>query len=81
MKYTYGNAITAALREEMQRDENVLIWGEDVAEFGNIFGLTRGLLEEFGPDRVRNTPIVETAIIGAAIGAAETGLRPVAAFR
>lgn len=78
MKYTYGNAITAALREEMQRDENVLIWGEDVAEFGNIFGLTRGLLEEFGPDRVRNTPIVETAIIGAAIGAAETGLRPVA---
>ncbi|MDD5922158.1 MAG: alpha-ketoacid dehydrogenase subunit beta [Eubacteriales bacterium] len=77
MKVTYGKAITAALQEEMRRDDKVMIWGEDVAQFGNIFGLTRGLLEEFGPKRVRNTPIVETAIIGSAIGAAETGLRPV----
>ena len=76
MKVTYGKAISDALKEEMRRDEKVLIYGEDVAEFGNIFGLTRGMLEEFGPKRIRNTPITETAIIGSAIGAAETGLRP-----
>ncbi len=76
MKVTFGKAVGDALREEMRRDEKVLIYGEDVAEFGNIFGLTRGILEEFGPKRVRNTPISETAIIGSAIGAAETGLRP-----
>lgn len=77
MIVTYGKAIGDALKEEMRRDKKVLIYGEDVAEFGNIFGLTRGMLEEFGPKRVRNTPITETAIIGSAIGAAETGLRPV----
>ena len=76
MKVTYVNAIHDALQEEMRRDGKVLIYGEDVAQFGNIFGITRGLLEEFGPKRVRNTPITETAIIGSAIGAAETGLRP-----
>lgn len=76
MKVTYGKAISDALNEEMRRDENVLIYGEDVAKFGNIFGLTRGMYEEFGPQRVRDTPISETAIIGSAIGAAETGLRP-----
>lgn len=78
MKVTYGKAISDALREEMRRDDKIVIFGEDVAQFGNIFGLTRGFLEEFGPKRIRNTPITETAIIGAAIGAAETGLRPVA---
>lgn len=77
MKVTYGKAITDALNEEMRRDPKMVIFGEDVAEFGNIFGLTRGMLEEFGPKRIRNTPITETAIIGAAIGAAETGLTPV----
>lgn len=77
MIVTYGKAIGDALKEEMRRDKKMLIYGEDVAEFGNIFGLTRGMLEEFGPKRVRNTPITETAIIGSAIGAAETGLRPV----
>ena len=76
MKVTYGKAIGDALKEEMRRDSKVLIYGEDIAEFGNIFGLTRGMLEEFGPKRVRNTPITETAIIGSAIGAAESGLRP-----
>ncbi len=76
MFVTYGKAISDALKEEMRRDENVLIYGEDVAQFGNIFGLTRGMYEEFGSQRVRNTPISETAIIGSAIGAAETGLRP-----
>ena len=77
MKVTYGKAISDALKEEMRRDSKMVIYGEDVAQFGNIFGLTRGMLEEFGPKRIRNTPITETAIIGSAIGAAETGLRPV----
>lgn len=76
MKVTYAKAIGDALKEEMRRDSKVLIYGEDIAQFGNIFGITRGMLEEFGPKRVRNTPITETAIIGSAIGAAETGLRP-----
>lgn len=76
MLVTYGKAIGDALREEMRRDDKVIIYGEDVAEFGNIFGLTRGMLEEFGNKRVRNTPISETAIVGTAIGAAITGLRP-----
>lgn len=76
MKVTFGKAISDALNEEMRRDSKVMIYGEDIAEFGNIFGLTRGMLEEYGPKRVRNTPITETAIIGSAIGAAETGLRP-----
>lgn len=76
MKVTYAQAVGDALREEMRRDGKVLVYGEDIAEFGNIFGVTRGLLKEFGPKRVRNTPIAETAIVGSAIGAAETGLRP-----
>ncbi len=78
MEMTFLQAVGAALKEEMRRDEKVLIFGEDVAEFGNIFGVTRGMLEEFGPMRVRNTSISETAIVGAALGAAVTGLRPVA---
>ena len=78
MQMTYLQAIGDALKEEMRRDDKILIFGEDVAEFGNIFGVTRGMLEEFGPQRVRNTSISETAIIGAALGAAVTGLRPVA---
>ena len=55
MKVTYANAIGDALKEEMRRDGKVLIYGEDIAQFGNIFGITRGMLEEFGPKRVRNT--------------------------
>ena len=78
MQMTYLQAIGDALKEEMRLDDKILIFGEDVAEFGNIFGVTRGMLEEFGPQRVRNTSISETAIIGAALGAAVTGLRPVA---
>ena len=78
MQKTYLQAIGDALKEEMRRDDKILIFGEDVAEFGNIFGVTRGMLEEFGPKRVRNTSISETAIIGTALGAAVTGLRPVA---
>ena len=78
MQKTYLQAIGDALKEEMRRDDKILIFGEDVAEFGNIFGVTRGMLEEFGSQRVRNTSISETAIIGTALGAAVTGLRPVA---
>ena len=78
MQMTYMQAVSAALQEEMRRDEKILMFGEDIAEFGNIFGVTRGMLEEFGPKRVRNTSISETAIIGTALGAAVTGLRPVA---
>ena len=78
MQMTYLQAVGSALQEEMRRDDKILIFGEDVAEFGNIFGVTRGMLEEFGPMRVRNTSISETAIVGTALGAAVTGLRPVA---
>lgn len=76
MLVTFAQAVGDAMREEMRRDDRILIFGEDIAEFGNIFGITRGMLEEFGPKRVRNTPISEMAFIGAAMGAAETGLRP-----
>lgn len=78
MQMTYLQAVGAALQEEMRRDEKIVMFGEDIAQFGNIFGVTRGMLEEFGPQRIRNTPISETAIIGTALGAAVTGLRPVA---
>jgi len=71
-------AINEALREEMRRDKAVLVLGEDIGTYGGIFKCTQGLLEEFGEERVRDTPVSETAIVGAAIGAAATGLRPVA---
>jgi pyruvate dehydrogenase E1 component beta subunit len=76
MLVTYAQAVGDAIKEEMRNDENVIVYGEDVAQMGNIFGITKGLLEEFGHDRVKNTPIAETAIVGSAIGAAVTGLRP-----
>lgn len=74
---TYLQALNDALREEMERDPNVLIIGEDVGAFGGCFGVTKGLYERFGENRVRDTPITESAIIGAATGAAAAGLRPV----
>ncbi|UCF92409.1 MAG: alpha-ketoacid dehydrogenase subunit beta [Desulfobacterales bacterium] len=74
---TYAEAIREALRHEMQRDENVFIFGEDVGPFGGCFGVTAGLYEEFGPERVMDTPISESAIMGTALGAALMGLRPV----
>lgn len=76
MHVTYGQAIADALREEMEQDEKVVVFGEDVAQHGGIFGITRGLYELFGEDRVKNTPISETSIIGVGAGAALTGLRP-----
>lgn len=75
---TYAQAINEALREEMRRDERVFLIGEDIGVFGGIFSITKGLLDEFGPERVRDAPISENAIIGAALGASLLGLRPVA---
>jgi len=73
-------AITDALREEMHRDENVFIMGEEVGVWGGTYAVTRGFYDEFGPKRVRDTPISEMVIGGAATGAAMNGLRPVAEF-
>jgi len=74
---TYSQAINEALQEEMRRDEKVYILGEDVGAFGGCFGATTGLLEKFGSERVLDSPISETAIMGSAVGAAVAGLRPV----
>jgi len=77
-KVRYVDALNEALREEMRRDERVILMGEDIALYGGAYQVTRGLYKEFGLDRVRDTPISEAAIAGAAAGAAMTGLRPVA---
>jgi pyruvate/2-oxoglutarate/acetoin dehydrogenase E1 component len=75
---TYRDAVARAITQEMERDPRVVFLGEDVAGAGGVFKATVGLLERFGPDRVRDTPISEQAILGAAMGAAMTGLRPIA---
>jgi acetoin:2,6-dichlorophenolindophenol oxidoreductase subunit beta len=75
---TYRDAVARAITQEMERDPNVVFLGEDVAGAGGVFKATVGLLERFGPERVRDTPISEQAILGAAMGAAMTGLRPIA---
>jgi pyruvate/2-oxoglutarate/acetoin dehydrogenase E1 component len=74
---SYQEAIREALREEMVRDERVFLMGEDIAKHGGAFGVTRTLFDQFGPQRVRNTPISENTIVGAATGAALVGMRPV----
>jgi len=74
---SYQEAIREALREEMVRDERVFLMGEDIAKHGGAFGVTRTLLDQFGPERVRNTPISENTIVGAGSGAALAGMRPV----
>jgi pyruvate dehydrogenase E1 component beta subunit len=73
----YREALNAALREELGRDERVMLMGEDIGVFGGAFKVTAGLLEEFGERRVRDTPISENTIVGVAVGAAMSGLRPV----
>ena len=78
MKMTYREAIRLALKEEMKRDGRVFIIGEDVGKFGGAMAVTKGLFDEFGAKRVVDTPISESAIIGSALGAALTGLVPVA---
>ena len=75
---TYRDAVAAGIAQEMERDQSVVCLGEDIAAAGGVFKATVGLLEKFGPLRVRDTPIAEQAILGAAMGAAMTGLRPVA---
>ncbi len=75
---TYRAAVARAITQEMQRDPSVFFIGEDVAAAGGVFKATKGLADEFGPERVRDMPISEEAILGAAMGAAMTGLRPIA---
>lgn len=74
---TYLEALKSAMREELIRDETVYLMGEDIAQYGGCYGVTAGLYEEFGGERIVNAPISETAIVGSAVGAAMMGLRPV----
>ena len=74
---SYREAVRDALSQAMRKDEGVFVMGEDIAEMGGSMGVTAGMLDEFGPERIRNTPISETAIVGAGIGAAMQGMRPV----
>ncbi|MGZ4802012.1 MAG: alpha-ketoacid dehydrogenase subunit beta [Acidimicrobiia bacterium] len=76
-KTTYRDAVRAALRDALQRDERVFLMGEDVGRYGGCFAVSKGLLEEFGPDRIRDTPLSESAFVGAGIGAALGGMRPI----
>jgi len=74
---TYAQAIQEAMSEEMVKDPNIVFLGEDIGVYGGAFGVSRGMIEQFGPERVLDTPISELAIVGAATGAAMTGLRPI----
>jgi pyruvate/2-oxoglutarate/acetoin dehydrogenase E1 component len=78
MILTYSEAISAAIKEEMRRDKFLTLIGEDVGRYGGVFKATKGLFDEFGPERIRDTPISETTIIGAAIGSAMLGYRVIA---
>ncbi|MCL5275490.1 MAG: alpha-ketoacid dehydrogenase subunit beta [Chloroflexi bacterium] len=75
---TYTQALREALAEEMRRDPNVIIMGEDIGEYGGVFRVTEGLIHEFGPGRIKDTPITESAFVGMAVGLAMTGKRPLA---
>lgn len=77
VRLTYREAMRAALREALQRDPRVFLMGEDVGRYGGCFAVSQGLLEEFGPERVRDTPLSESAFVGAGIGAALGGMRPI----
>src|SRR5512133_3389555 len=74
---TMLEAVREALVQEMRRDENVFLIGEDIGVYGGAFGVSKGMLDEFGPERVRDTPISEAGIAGACVGAALMGMRPV----
>ena len=77
VKTTYREALRAAIREALQRDDRVFLMGEDVGQYGGCFAVSLGLLEEFGPERIRDTPLSESAFVGAGIGAAMAGMRPI----
>lgn len=77
MTLTYRDAMREAIREAMRRDDRVFLMGEDVGPYGGSFGVSRGLLDEFGPERIRDTPLSESAFVGAGIGAAISGMRPI----
>jgi len=77
VKISYREAMRAAIREAMQRDDRVFLMGEDVGRYGGCFAVSLGLLEEFGPERIRDTPLSESAFVGAGIGAAMAGMRPI----
>jgi len=74
---TYREAVRDALAKALREDERVFVMGEDIAEMGGSMAVTQGLLDEFGPERIRNTPISEMAIVGSGIGAAIQGMRPI----
>lgn len=74
---TYRDAIREAIREALQKDDRVFLMGEDVGRYGGCFAVSKGLLEEFGPERIRDTPMSESAFVGAGIGAALGGMRPI----
>ena len=77
MKTTYREAMREAIRDAMQRDDRVFLMGEDVGRYGGCYAVSLGLLEEFGPERIRDTPLSESAFVGAGIGAALGGMRPI----
>ena len=77
MRITYREAIRQAIREALQRDPRVFVMGEDVGRYGGCYAVTKGLLQEFGPERIRDTPLSESAFVGAGIGAALGGMRPI----
>ena len=74
---TYLEAVREAMSIEMRKNDDVFLMGEDIGVYGGAFGVSRGMIEEFGPDRIRNTPISEAGIAGAAVGSALTGMRPI----
>ncbi len=77
LKLTYREAVREAIREAMYKDERVFLMGEDVGRYGGCFAVSKGLLQEFGPERIRDTPLSESAFVGAGIGAAMGGMRPI----
>ncbi|HSB54196.1 MAG TPA: alpha-ketoacid dehydrogenase subunit beta, partial [Gemmatimonadales bacterium] len=77
MRMTYREAMRTALREALLADSHVFLMGEDVGRYGGAYAVSKGLLEEFGPDRVRDTPLSESGFVGAGIGAALGGMRPI----
>ena len=74
---TYREAMREAIRDSMQHDDRVFLMGEDVGRYGGCYAVSKGLLEEFGPERIRDTPLSESAFVGAGIGAALAGMRPI----